>query len=108
MTRCGSVLRKLSLDELPQLWNVLKGDMSIVGPRPPMEYEAQLYSEHDFGRLATPGGLTGWAQVKGRCTVGFREMVDLDLDYIARQSVWFDVKIIARTVPVVLGGKGAG
>jgi lipopolysaccharide/colanic/teichoic acid biosynthesis glycosyltransferase len=108
VTRCGALLRKLSLDEVPQLWNVLIGNMSLVGPRPPMPYEAELYSERDLGRLATPGGLTGWAQVKGRCTVGFREMVDLDVEYITRQSIWFDVKIIARTFPVVLGRKGAG
>jgi lipopolysaccharide/colanic/teichoic acid biosynthesis glycosyltransferase len=108
VTRMGAVLRKLSLDEVPQLWNVLIGNMSVVGPRPPMPYEAELYSERDLGRLATPGGLTGWAQVKGRCIIGFKEMVELDLEYIARQSVWFDVKIIARTVPVVLGRKGAG
>jgi lipopolysaccharide/colanic/teichoic acid biosynthesis glycosyltransferase len=108
VTRWGAILRKLSLDELPQLWNVLKGDMSLVGPRPPMPYEAELYSARDLGRLATPGGLTGWAQVKGRCTVGFTEMVELDLDYVAHQSLWLDMKILARTVPVVVGRKGAG
>jgi lipopolysaccharide/colanic/teichoic acid biosynthesis glycosyltransferase len=108
VTRCGKVLRKLSLDELPQLWNVLKGDMSLVGPRPPMSYEAQLYSQRDLGRLATPGGLTGLAQVTGRCTVDFEEMVALDLEYIAHQSLWFDLTIIARTIPVVVSRKGAG
>jgi lipopolysaccharide/colanic/teichoic acid biosynthesis glycosyltransferase len=108
VTGVGRVLRMLSLDELPQLWNVLRGDMSLVGPRPPMRYEAELYSPHDLRRLATPGGLTGWAQVKGRCTVGFKEMVELDLEYVDRQSFWFDVGILARTVPVVLSRKGAG
>jgi lipopolysaccharide/colanic/teichoic acid biosynthesis glycosyltransferase len=108
VTRFGARLRRLSLDELPQLWNVLKGDMSLVGPRPPMPYETELYSARDLTRLATPGGLTGWAQVNGRCTVGFEAMVDLDLEYLTRQSVWFDLKILLRTVPVVLGRKGAG
>ena len=108
VTRSGAILRKLSLDELPQLWNVLKGDMSLVGPRPPMSYEAELYSARDLRRLATPGGLTGLAQVTGRCTVGFKEMVELDLEYVAHQTLWFDMKIIARTVPVVLSRKGAG
>jgi lipopolysaccharide/colanic/teichoic acid biosynthesis glycosyltransferase len=108
VTRCGAILRKLSLDELPQLWNVLKGDMSLVGPRPPMRYEADLYSDRDLRRLATPGGLTGLAQVTGRCTVGFKEMVELDLEYVAHQTLWFDMKIIARTVPVVVSRKGAG
>jgi lipopolysaccharide/colanic/teichoic acid biosynthesis glycosyltransferase len=108
VTRCGTLLRKLSFDELPQLWNVVKGDMSLVGPRPPMPYEVDLYSPRDLGRLATPGGLTGWAQVKGRCTICFTEMVELDLEYVTRQSLWFDVQILARTVPVVLSRKGAG
>jgi lipopolysaccharide/colanic/teichoic acid biosynthesis glycosyltransferase len=82
--------------------------MSLVGPRPPMPYEAELYSEHDFRRLTVKGGLTGLAQVTGRCTVDFKEMVELDLEYLTHQSLWLDVKIMARTVPVVLSRKGAG
>ena len=108
ITRVGAVLRLLSIDELPQLWNVLTGQMSFVGPRPPMPYEVDLYTERDYGRLAAPGGITGWAQVKGRCTVGFEEMVDLDLDYVARHSVRFDLSALLRTVPVVLSRRGAG
>jgi lipopolysaccharide/colanic/teichoic acid biosynthesis glycosyltransferase len=108
VTRVGAVLRVLSIDELPQLWNVLMGQMSLVGPRPPMPYEVELYNERDFGRLAAPGGITGWAQVKGRCTVGFEEMVDLDLDYVGRRSVRFDLGVLLRTVPVVLSRRGAG
>ena len=108
LTRIGAVLRKLSLDELPQLWNVVKGDMSLVGPRPPMPYEAELYSKGELQRLHTPCGLTGWAQVKGRCTVCFDDMVRLDLEYLRRQSVWLDLQILVRTIPVVLLRKGAG
>jgi lipopolysaccharide/colanic/teichoic acid biosynthesis glycosyltransferase len=108
VTRVGAMLRKVSIDELPQLWNVLRGDMSLVGPRPPMPYEADLYEERHFQRLAAPGGLTGWAQVRGRCTVGFEEMVRLDLEYIARRSVWFDLWVLLLTVPVVVSTKGAG
>jgi lipopolysaccharide/colanic/teichoic acid biosynthesis glycosyltransferase len=108
ITRVGAVLRMLSIDELPQFWNVLTGQMSLVGPRPPMPYEVELYSARDHGRLAAPGGITGWAQVRGRCTVAFEEMVDLDLDYVARRSVWFDLSVLLRTVPVVLSRRGAG
>jgi lipopolysaccharide/colanic/teichoic acid biosynthesis glycosyltransferase len=108
ITRVGAVLRKLSIDEIPQLWNVLRGEMSIVGPRPPVPYEVELYDEWALGRMAAPGGITGLAQVRGRCTVGFEEMVQLDLDYIARRSIWRDLQILFLTVPVVLSRKGAG
>jgi lipopolysaccharide/colanic/teichoic acid biosynthesis glycosyltransferase len=108
VTRVGRYLRQWSLDEVPQLWNVLKGEMSLVGPRPPIAYEVELYDDRAYGRFAAPGGVTGWAQVKGRCTVDFEEQVQLDLDYIDQQSVWFDLKVLARTLPVVLLRKGAG
>lgn len=108
VTRVGAVLRKLSLDELPQLWNVLKGDMSLVGPRPPMDYEVELYGPRAYKRLAAPGGITGWAQVSGRCMVDFTEQVRLDLEYVAHPSIWRDVKILLSTVPVVLSRRGAG
>jgi lipopolysaccharide/colanic/teichoic acid biosynthesis glycosyltransferase len=107
VTRVGRILRRLSLDELPQLWNVLMGDMSLVGPRPPVPYEVDKYRDHHFERLASPPGVTGWAQVRGRCSIGFEEMVRLDLEYIARQSIWFDLKILLLTIPAVLSGKGA-
>lgn len=107
VTRVGKVLRKLSLDELPQLWNVVKGDMTLVGPRPPVPYEVEKYQEHHFRRLASPPGITGWAQVRGRCSIAFEEMVRLDLEYIARQSIGFDLKVLLLTVPVVLSRKGA-
>lgn len=107
VTRVGRVLRKLSLDELPQLWNVLVGHMSIVGPRPPMPYEVDLYDDIQVERLAAPGGITGLAQINGRCTIGFDDVVRHDREYIERQSFWQDLTVIARTVPAVLSRKGA-
>jgi lipopolysaccharide/colanic/teichoic acid biosynthesis glycosyltransferase len=108
ITRVGRILRRLSIDELPQLWNVLVGDMSLVGPRPPLPYELEIYESHHLARMATPSGLTGWWQVNGRCETQFEEMVDLDLDYIRQRSLWLDIKILARTMPAVLTGRGAG
>lgn len=108
ITRVGRVLRKFSIDEFPQLWNVIIGDMSLVGPRPPLPYEVEQYSDRHYRRMASPVGITGWWQVKGRCEVKFDEMVDLDLDYIARRSLWLDMKILFMTVPAVVVGRGAG
>jgi lipopolysaccharide/colanic/teichoic acid biosynthesis glycosyltransferase len=107
VTSVGAVLRKLSLDELPQLWNVLRGEMSLVGPRPPMPYEVEVYQQHQLLRLAALPGLTGWAQVKGRCTIDFDDMLRLDIEYLAGQSIWFDLKVLLLTIPVVLSMKGA-
>lgn len=108
ITRVGRLLRKLSLDELPQLWNVLNGTMSLVGPRPPLPYEAELYEDRHLARMASRPGLTGWWQVSGRCETGFEDMVRLDVEYISRPSILFDLKIIALTVPAVLSGRGGG
>ena len=108
ITRIGKILRKLSIDELPQLWNVLIGDMSLVGPRPPLPYEVELYDDRHVLRMTTASGITGWWQVNGRCLTNFDEMIDLDLDYIRRSSVWLDLKILVRTIPTVLTGRGAG
>jgi lipopolysaccharide/colanic/teichoic acid biosynthesis glycosyltransferase len=107
LTRLGAWLRKASLDELPQLWNVLRGEMSIVGPRPPVPYEVALYGERELLRLTTPGGITGWAQVKGRCAIDFPELIRLDLEYLRRQGLWFDVKVLLMTLPVVMSTEGA-
>jgi len=107
VTRVGAVLRKLSLDELPQLWNVLRGDMSLVGPRPPLPYEVALYGERELQRLTTPQGITGLAQVRGRCSIGFDDLVRYDLEYVASQSVWLDLRVLALTLPVVLSRRGA-
>lgn len=108
ITRVGRWIRALSLDELPQLWNVIRGHMSLVGPRPPIDYEVDLYQERHLLRFATPQGLTGWWQVRGRATTGFEQMVAIDVDYIRRQSVALDMWILALTVPAVLMRKGAG
>ena len=107
VTRVGAWLRKLSLDELPQLWNVLRGDMSLVGPRPPLPYEVAMYGERDLQRLTTPQGITGLAQVQGRCSIGFEDLIRHDLEYVRSQSMWLDLRVLALTVPVVLSRKGA-
>lgn len=107
VTRVGRFLRRTSLDELPQLINVLKGDMSLVGPRPTMDYETELYTERHKLRLAVLPGLTGWAQIHGRSTLCFEEIVDYDIEYIQCRSLSFDMKILVSTVPVVLTAQHA-
>lgn len=107
-TRVGRVLRKTALDELPQLWNVLKGDMSLVGPRPPIAYEIAEYEPRHWRRLETLPGCTGLWQVSGWCTLGFEEMVEIDLQYVARQSILLDLSILLRTIPAILLAKGRG
>jgi lipopolysaccharide/colanic/teichoic acid biosynthesis glycosyltransferase len=107
VTRIGRITRKLSIDELPQLWCVLRGDMSIVGPRPPVPREVALYTLADRRRLDTTPGLTCIWQVSGRGDIPFPRQVQLDVEYIESQSFWLDVKLIAATIPAVLLGKGA-
>jgi lipopolysaccharide/colanic/teichoic acid biosynthesis glycosyltransferase len=107
VTRMGRFLRKSSLDELPQLWNVLKGDLSLVGPRPPIPYEVDEYRAWHLQRLQVQPGLTGLWQVTARSAADFDEMVRLDIQYIEHQSVWLDLRIVAKTALVVLSGKGA-
>jgi lipopolysaccharide/colanic/teichoic acid biosynthesis glycosyltransferase len=107
VTRVGRFLRKSSLDELPQLWNVLRGDMSLVGPRPPIPYEVEHYPPHWFDRFAVKPGMTGLWQVSGRSELGLEEMVALDVEYANSRSLWLNVKILARTVPAVFAGRGA-
>jgi lipopolysaccharide/colanic/teichoic acid biosynthesis glycosyltransferase len=106
VTSIGRFLRKSSLDELPQFINVLRGEMTLVGPRPPLAYELAHYKEWHRGRLVVKPGLTGLWQVSGRSTVPFDEMVMLDLYYIENWSLTLDVKIILRTIPVMLFGFG--
>jgi lipopolysaccharide/colanic/teichoic acid biosynthesis glycosyltransferase len=107
VTRIGRVLRKSSLDELPQLWNVLRGDMSLVGPRPPIPYEVEHYPPHWFDRFAVKPGMTGLWQVSGRSELTLEEMIALDVEYARKRSLWLNLKILARTVPVVFVGRGA-
>jgi lipopolysaccharide/colanic/teichoic acid biosynthesis glycosyltransferase len=107
VTNVGRFLRKSSLDELPQLWNVLRGDMSLVGPRPPIPYEVEHYPPHWFDRFAVKPGMTGLWQVNGRSELGLEEMIALDVEYARTRSLWLNVKILARTVPVVFAGRGA-
>lgn len=107
ITRVGRVLRRLSLDELPQLWNVLRGDMSVVGPRPPIPYEVEAYDLWHRQRLDMKPGLTGLWQVSGRNSLSFEEMVKLDLFYIENWSPLLDLKIILKTLPVMLRGDDA-
>jgi len=107
VTKIGSFLRRTSLDELPQLVNVLKGEMSLVGPRPVPTYEIAEYQSRHFERLAVTQGITGLWQVEGRGEVPFEQMLELDISYIRRQSLWLDLKIIILTIPAVLKGRGA-
>ena len=96
--RLGEVLRRTSLDELPQLWNVLLGDMSLIGPRPTLPEQVERYSERERGRLAVRPGLTGLAQVSGRNALSWPERIELDLEYIERRSLRLDVEIVMRTM----------
>lgn len=106
LIRSGKLLRKLSLDELPQLWNVLVGDMSLVGPRPAIPYEIELYSQRHLQRLNAQPGITGLQQIRARST-DFDRQVDLDIEYIENQSWWLDTIIALKTPFAVLSGKGA-
>jgi lipopolysaccharide/colanic/teichoic acid biosynthesis glycosyltransferase len=107
VTRLGRFLRKTSLDELPQLVNVLKGDMSLIGPRPVPLYEVALYQEPQYKRLAAIPGITGLWQASGRCRVPFEEMVRMDIDYARHASLWLDIKILFLTIPAVMFARGA-
>jgi exopolysaccharide biosynthesis polyprenyl glycosylphosphotransferase len=108
VTKIGHFLRRTSLDELPQFWNVLKGDMSLVGPRPPLPYEVKVYKQWHWRRvLDAKPGITGLWQVTGRSRTTFDEMVRLDLRYAKRQSIWVDLKILFATPLAVIMGKGA-
>ena len=106
ITRVGHFLRRWSIDELPQLWNVLRGEMSIVGPRPAFFEIASKYSAKQARRLAMRPGLTGLAQVQGRNLLTWAERVELDISYVEHYSLWLDCKIMARTIPVIFQSEG--
>jgi lipopolysaccharide/colanic/teichoic acid biosynthesis glycosyltransferase len=109
ITPVGRVLRRLSLDELPQLWNVLSGDMSLIGPRPTLRYQVERYDERQRRRLAVRPGLTGWAQIHGRAELPWDERIELDLWYVEHRSPWVDARILACTPLALFRGtyKGA-
>jgi len=104
ITRVGAFLRRTSLDELPNLVNVLRGDMSLIGPRPTLPVQVAQYTERERGRLAIKPGITGWAQVNGRASLPWSERIELDLYYIEHRSLALDAQILWRTVAMVLGG----
>jgi lipopolysaccharide/colanic/teichoic acid biosynthesis glycosyltransferase len=106
ITRTGAFLRRYSLDELPNLWNVLRGEMSIVGPRPTVPVQVQQYTERQRGRLAVKPGITGWAQINGRASLPWSERIELDLWYVEHRSLTLDLKILVRTIGMVLSGHG--
>jgi len=101
ITRAGRVLRRLSLDELPQFWNVVRGEMSLVGPRPTLAYQVERYTPRQRRRLEAKPGITGWAQVQGRARLPWDERIELDVWYVEHRSLWLDLRILART-PVAL------
>ncbi len=106
ITRVGAVLRRYSLDELPNLWNVLRGDMAIVGPRPTLEGQVRQYTPRQRGRLAVKPGITGWAQVNGRASLPWPQRIELDLWYVEHRSLALDLRILLRTLASVLSGSG--
>jgi lipopolysaccharide/colanic/teichoic acid biosynthesis glycosyltransferase len=107
MTRIGRLIRKMSIDELPQLWHVLTGEMSLVGPRPPVPEEVLRYAPWMLERLSVKPGLTCIWQVTGRSDIGFDDWMRLDVEYVRRRSLWLDIKILLQTIPAVLTGRGA-
>jgi lipopolysaccharide/colanic/teichoic acid biosynthesis glycosyltransferase len=106
ITRVGSLLRRTSLDELPNLWNVVRGEMSIVGPRPTVQVQVDQYTERQRGRLAVKPGLTGWAQINGRASLPWPERIELDLWYVEHWSLRLDLRILAKTWRLVVKGDG--
>jgi lipopolysaccharide/colanic/teichoic acid biosynthesis glycosyltransferase len=106
ITRVGAILRRTSVDELPNLVNVLRGEMSLIGPRPTLPVQVDQYTERQRGRLAVKPGITGWAQVNGRAALPWSERIELDLYYIEHRSLGLDLRILWRTAAMVLGGSG--
>ena len=108
ITRAGRILRKLSLDELPQLWNVVRGEMSVIGPRPTLRYQVEKYDDHQRRRLDVRPGITGWAQIHGRATLPWAERIEFDVWYVEHRSPLIDLKILARTPAALFSGTYKG
>jgi lipopolysaccharide/colanic/teichoic acid biosynthesis glycosyltransferase len=108
ITRAGRLLRRLSIDELPQLWNVIRGDMSIIGPRPTLRYQVERYDDHQRRRLDVKPGITGWAQIHGRAELPWADRIELDVWYVEHRSPRLDLKILLRTPLALLGGTYKG
>jgi lipopolysaccharide/colanic/teichoic acid biosynthesis glycosyltransferase len=108
ITRVGRLLRRLSLDELPQLWNVVRGDMSLIGPRPTLAYQVERYTPRQRRRLEVKPGITGWAQVHGRARLPWDERIELDVWYVEHRSPWLDLKILTRTPLALFAGTYKG
>jgi lipopolysaccharide/colanic/teichoic acid biosynthesis glycosyltransferase len=106
ITRLGKLLRRFSIDEVPNLLNVLNGEMAIVGPRPTVPVQVEQYTERQRGRLSVKPGITGWAQVNGRTRLPWAERIELDLWYVEHRSLWLDARILARTLTMVVKGQG--
>jgi lipopolysaccharide/colanic/teichoic acid biosynthesis glycosyltransferase len=106
ITRLGRFLRRYSLDELPNLWNVVRGEMSIIGPRPTLQVQVEQYTDRERGRLAVKPGITGWAQVNGRASLPWPERIELDLWYVEHRTLSLDMEILVRTVRMVVTGQG--
>ncbi len=108
ITRVGRVLRRLSIDELPQLWNVVRGEMSLIGPRPTLRYQVERYTERQRRRLEVKPGITGWAQIHGRARLPWEERIELDVWYVENRSPWLDLRILLRTPLALFAGTYKG
>jgi lipopolysaccharide/colanic/teichoic acid biosynthesis glycosyltransferase len=108
ITRAGRILRRLSLDELPQFWNVIRGEMSVIGPRPTLRYQVERYDAQQARRLEVKPGITGWAQVHGRAGLPWEERIALDVWYVEHRTAWLDLKILAKTPLALFGGTYKG
>jgi lipopolysaccharide/colanic/teichoic acid biosynthesis glycosyltransferase len=108
ITRAGRILRRLSLDELPQLWNVMRGEMSVIGPRPTLRYQVERYDARQARRLEVKPGITGWAQVHGRAALPWDERIALDVWYVEHRNAWLDLKILAKTPLALFSGTYKG
>ena len=108
ITRVGRLLRRLSVDEVPQLWNVVRGDMSVVGPRPTLAYQVERYTARQRRRLDVKPGITGWAQIHGRARLPWDERIELDVWYVEHRTPWLDVRILARTPAALFAGTYKG